>query len=79
MGKKPRGARASATLRREIAKAAAVREEEASEEAWNEEVEEIFKDTHPYCRCDRLSNVVLWVSIFTLIYWTVAGRFGYLQ
>ena len=76
MGKKNRS-KATTALKRELARAGAHHDFTAGEEAWQDEVEDIFKDTHPWCRCDKLSNVVLWLSIFALIYWTVAGRFGY--
>ena len=78
MGKKPKNPKATAALRREIARTARGQRQAASDEEWREEVEEIFKDTHPWLRCDKLSNVVLWVSIFTLLYWIIAGRFGWL-
>eukprot|EP01051_Picozoa_sp_SAG22_P017630 SAG22_NODE_2767_length_2227_cov_5.456767_1_plen_76_part_00 len=49
-----------------------------SRQDWKEEVEDIFEDTHPWLRCDKLSNVVLWASALTLLYWVLSGRVGYL-
>ena len=74
MGKKGRRRLASAP-NANLARAVAQQRADAE---WSDEVEEIFKDTHPWLRCDKLSNVVFWFSLAVLVYWCFTHRFGLL-
>jgi hypothetical protein len=40
---------------------------ERARQDWDAEVEEIFHDTHPLLRCDKLSNIALWAVVLGLL------------